>query len=112
MAEIVLERVSKAFSSGGAAVRDVSLTIADGEFFILVGPSGCGKSTLLSLIVGLEEPSAGTIRVGGRDMNGVDPKDRNMAMVFQSYALYPHLSVAENVAFPLRLARRPADEID
>ncbi len=112
MAEILLDRVSKRFPAGGAAVVDASFTIADGEFFILVGPSGCGKSTLLSLIVGLEEPTEGEIRIDGRSMNGVDPKDRNMAMVFQSYALYPHLSVRENVAFPLRIAKRPAEEID
>ena len=111
MAEIVLDRVSKRFAAGADAVRDVSLTIADGEFFILVGPSGCGKSTLLQLIVGLEEPSEGEVRVDGRVVNGVDPKDRNMAMVFQTYALYPHLTVFENLAFPLRLARRPEDEI-
>ena len=112
MAEIVLDRVSKRFPAGGAAVVDASFTIADGEFFILVGPSGCGKSTLLSLIVGLEEPTEGEIRIDGRSVNGVDPKDRNMAMVFQSYALYPHLSVRENVAFPLRIAKRPAEEIE
>ena len=112
MAEIVLDRVTKRFASGGTAVAEASFTIGDGEFFILVGPSGCGKSTLLNLIVGLEEPTSGEIRVGGRVVNGVDPKDRNMAMVFQSYALYPHLSVRENIAFPLRLARRSEQDIE
>ena len=111
MAEITLDKVSKHFPAGTAAVKDVSLTIADGEFFILVGPSGCGKSTLLNMIVGLEDVSAGEIRVDGRRVNEVDPKDRNMAMVFQSYAIYPHMTVRENMAFPLKLARLPRDEI-
>jgi multiple sugar transport system ATP-binding protein len=93
------------------AVQGVSCTIRDGEFFILVGPSGCGKSTLLNLVVGLETPTEGEIRIDGRRANEVDAKDRNMAMVFQSYALYPHLTVRENLAFPLRVARMPADEI-
>jgi multiple sugar transport system ATP-binding protein len=112
VARIVLEGVTKCFADGAAAVRDVSLEVEDGEFFVLVGPSGCGKSTLLHLIVGLEEPSEGRISADGRALDGVDPKDRNMALVFQSYALYPHLSVRENLAFPLRLARKPRAEID
>jgi multiple sugar transport system ATP-binding protein len=112
MAEIVLDQVSKCFSDGTAAVKDVSLTIADGEFFVLVGPSGCGKSTLLNMIVGLEDVSQGEIRVDGQRVNDVDPRDRNMAMVFQSYALYPHMTVRENMAFPLKLARLPRDEIN
>lgn len=111
MAEIVLEQVSKQFADGTAAVRDATFTVQDGERFILVGPSGCGKSTLLNLIVGLEEPSGGEIRVDGRSMRSVDPKDRDMAMVFQSYALYPHMTVGENLAFPLKLARLPKAEI-
>ena len=111
MAAISLHRVSKRFADGTAAVKDVSLSIADGEFFILVGPSGCGKSTLLNMIVGLEDVSDGEIRVAGQRVNETDPKDRNMAMVFQSYAIYPHMTVRENIAFPLRLARLPADEI-
>ena len=110
MAEIQLEGVSKRFPDGTDAVREVDLSIADGEFFILVGPSGCGKSTILNMIVGLEEPTEGVIRVGGRDVLGLDPKDRNMAMVFQSYAIYPHMTVRENMAFPLRLARVDPDE--
>jgi multiple sugar transport system ATP-binding protein len=111
MAEIELRGVSKRFH-GGEAVKQVSFTIRDGEFFILVGPSGCGKSTLLNMIVGLEEITDGEIFLDGARINDVDPKDRNMAMVFQSYALYPHLTVRENMAFPLKLARRPKPEID
>ncbi|MFY9974004.1 MAG: ABC transporter ATP-binding protein [Chromatiaceae bacterium] len=111
MAEIRLEHVTKQFADGTHAVRDASFTVHDGERFILVGPSGCGKSTLLNLIVGLEEPTSGEIRVDGRSMQGVDPKDRDMAMVFQSYALYPHMTVGENLAFPLRLAGLPRPEI-
>jgi multiple sugar transport system ATP-binding protein len=112
MSQIILDHVSKRYGDGTEAVLDVSLTVADGEFFVLVGPSGCGKSTLLSMIAGLEEITSGEIRVDGRVVNDVDPKDRNMAMVFQSYAVYPHMTVGENLAFPLRLARRPAAEIE
>ncbi len=111
MAGITLERVSKRFADGTVAVRDVSLEIHPGELFVLVGPSGCGKSTLLNLIVGLDAVSAGDIHVDGRIINDLDPKDRNMAMVFQSYALYPHMTVRENLAFPLKLAKRPRAEI-
>ena len=111
MAELVLERVSKRFADGTWAVREASFTVHDGEYFILVGPSGCGKSTLLNLIVGLDEPTGGEIRLDGRPLRGVDPKDRDMAMVFQSYALYPHLTVAQNLAFPLTLAGLPKAEI-
>ena len=111
MAEITLDQVSKRFADGTTAVNSVSLSIADGEFFILVGPSGCGKSTLLNMIVGLEDVTEGDIRVDGQRVNEVDPKDRNMAMVFQSYAIYPHMTVRENMAFPLRLAGLPRDEI-
>jgi multiple sugar transport system ATP-binding protein len=102
--EIVLDKIGKRFGDGTVAVRGADLAIHDGEFFILVGPSGCGKSTLLQMIVGLEAPTSGEIRVDGKRVNEVDPKDRNMAMVFQSYALYPHMSVRENLAFPLRVA--------
>jgi len=111
MAAIELCNVTRRYP-GAIAVRDVSFTIHDGEFFILVGPSGCGKSTLLNMIVGLESVSAGEIRVDGQVVNDLDPRERNMAMVFQSYALYPHMSVRENLAFPLRLARLPPQEID
>ncbi|MGY6277162.1 ABC transporter ATP-binding protein [Methylomonas sp. MgM2] len=112
MAEIALEHVSKQFPDGTITLKDASFTIHDGEFFILVGPSGCGKSTLLNMIVGLETVSSGEIRVDGKLVNGLDPKDRNMAMVFQSYAIYPHMSVRENIAFPLRIAKLTKAEID
>jgi multiple sugar transport system ATP-binding protein len=111
MAEIVLEGIVKRYADGTEAVADTDLTIRDGELFILVGPSGCGKSTLLKLIVGLERPTRGRVQVGGKDVTGLDPKDRNMAMVFQSYAIYPHMSVRENMAFPLKLAKLSDDEI-
>ncbi|MGD8309001.1 MAG: sn-glycerol-3-phosphate ABC transporter ATP-binding protein UgpC, partial [Chromatiales bacterium] len=111
MAEIELKGVCKRFS-GTTAVKAASFTIGDGEFFILVGPSGCGKSTLLNMIVGLEDVTEGEVRVNGVVVNDLDPKDRNMAMVFQSYAIYPHMTVRENMAFPLKLARTPAAEID
>jgi multiple sugar transport system ATP-binding protein len=104
MAKIELEDVSKTFDDGTVAVDDVSFTINDGEFFILLGPSGCGKSTILNMIIGLESVSQGIIRVDGEIVNDLDPKDRNMAMVFQSYALYPHMSVRQNMAFPLKIA--------
>jgi multiple sugar transport system ATP-binding protein len=112
MAEIVLEQVSKRFPDGTEALQPTDLRIRDGELFVLVGPSGCGKSTLLKLIVGLERPTAGAVRVDGQNITALDPKDRNMAMVFQSYALYPHMSVRDNLAFPLKLAKLGRDEID
>jgi multiple sugar transport system ATP-binding protein len=112
MAEIALEGIGKRFPDGTEAVRPTDLTIRDGELFILVGPSGCGKSTLLRMIVGLEQPTAGEIRIGGELVTDREPKDRNMAMVFQSYALYPHMSVRENMAFPLKLARMAKAEVE
>jgi multiple sugar transport system ATP-binding protein len=112
MAEIVLDRVSKAYAGGTAAVRDLSLTVADGELLVLVGPSGCGKTTTLRLIAGLEEADAGEIRIGGRTVNGVHPGDRDIAMVFQNYALYPHMTVYRNMAFALRMRRVARDRID
>ncbi|MGI8754647.1 MAG: ABC transporter ATP-binding protein [Acidimicrobiales bacterium] len=111
MAEIVLEKVTKTFPDGTTAVDEADFTISDGEFFILVGPSGCGKSTLLNMIVGLEDISSGRVLVAGDVVNDVDPKDRNMAMVFQSYAIYPHLTVRENMAFPLRIKKMDGDEV-
>jgi multiple sugar transport system ATP-binding protein len=111
MATVALSGVSKRF--GDTPVLDsVSLEIEDGEAVVFVGPSGCGKSTLLRLIAGLDDPSGGEIRIGGRDVTEVGPAERGVAMVFQSYALYPHLSVYENLAFALRLAKRPQAEID
>lgn len=111
MAEIKLDNISKQFPDGTEAVKDISLTIGDGEFFILLGPSGCGKSTLLNMIVGLESVTTGEVRVDGRLINDLDPRERNMAMVFQSYAIYPHMSVQENLAFPLKLAGMARQEI-
>ena len=111
MAEIELRGVGRRYGDV-AAVDDVSFTIEDGEFFVLVGPSGCGKSTLLNMIVGLERVSSGEILLDGAPVNHLDPRERNMAMVFQSYAIYPHMTVRENMAFPLKLARLPVDEIE
>ncbi|MFD4196098.1 MULTISPECIES: ABC transporter ATP-binding protein [Amycolatopsis] len=105
MAEIVLDKVSKRYPDGALAVSEVDLQVADGEFIILVGPSGCGKSTTLNMVAGLEDISSGELRIDGERMNEKAPKDRDIAMVFQSYALYPHMSVRENMAFPLRLAK-------
>jgi len=111
MAEIVLDRVTKSYPNGATAVKDLSITIADGEFIILVGPSGCGKSTTLNMIAGLEEISSGELRIGGDRVNEKAPKDRDIAMVFQSYALYPHMTVRQNIAFPLTLAKVNKTEI-
>jgi len=111
MAEIVLDHVNKSYADGAAAVKDLSITIADGEFLILVGPSGCGKTTTLNMIAGLEDISSGELRIGGERMNEKAPKDRDIAMVFQSYALYPHMTVRQNIAFPLTLAKMEKSEI-
>jgi multiple sugar transport system ATP-binding protein len=111
MAEIVLDRVTKSYPNGATAVKDLSFTIADGEFIILVGPSGCGKSTTLNMIAGLEDISSGELRIGGERVNDKAPKDRDIAMVFQSYALYPHMTVRQNIAFPLTLAKVKKAEI-
>jgi len=111
MAAITVEHVEKRYDDGYPAVNDVSLEIGDGEFVILVGPSGCGKSTLLRMIVGLEDVTSGEIRIGGKRVNEMAPRDRNLAMVFQNYALYPHLTVFENIAFPLRLRKLTAGEV-
>lgn len=111
MAEIVLDQISKSYADGAPAVRNLSLTIADGEFVILVGPSGCGKSTTLNMIAGLEEISSGELRIGGERVNEKAPKDRDIAMVFQSYALYPHMTVRQNIAFPLTLAKMKKPQI-
>jgi multiple sugar transport system ATP-binding protein len=105
MAEIVLDKVTKRYPDGALAVSEVDLQVAEGEFIILVGPSGCGKSTTLNMVAGLEDITSGELRIDGARMNERAPKDRDIAMVFQSYALYPHMSVRENMAFPLRLAK-------
>ncbi len=112
MAQVTLENVHKVYPGGRAAVKAVSLAVADGEFLVLVGPSGCGKSTILRMIAGLEAVTEGVVRIGGRVVNDVAPKDRDIAMVFQSYALYPHMSVYDNVAFGLRLRGVKRAELD
>ena len=111
MAEITLEHVTKAFAGGVVAVDDVNLTIEDGEFMVLVGPSGCDKSTLLRMIAGLEEISDGTISIGDRDVTELPPPDRDIAMVFQNYALYPHMNVRENLGFGLSVRHTPKAEM-
>ncbi len=112
MAEIVLDQVSKTYADGSAAVQDVSLNIADGEFIILVGPSGCGKSTTLNMIAGLEDISSGELPIAGERVNEKAPKDRDIAMVFQSYALYPHMTVRQNIAFPLTLTKMSKADVN
>jgi multiple sugar transport system ATP-binding protein len=113
MAEVVLQSISKSFS-GHQALDDVSMTVADGSFVVLLGPTGAGKTTTLRIISGLEEPESGDVRIGGRSMRGLSPAERNVATVFQQYSLYPHLTVRENLAFPLRspLLKTPAAEIE
>ena len=112
MAQVVLENVTKVYPGNIKAVDNVSLDIRDQEFVVLVGPSGCGKSTTLRMVAGLEEISGGTIRIGDKVVNDVPPKDRDIAMVFQNYALYPHMTVYKNMAFGLKLRRVPRAEID
>jgi multiple sugar transport system ATP-binding protein len=111
MAQIVLDEVDKVYPGGVKAVDGLSLEIADGEFMVLVGPSGCGKSTALRSIAGLDEITSGTISIGGRVVNDLPPKDRDIAMVFQNYALYPHMTVEQNLAFGLQQRKTPKDEI-
>src|SRR3954467_13975755 len=111
VAEIVLDNVSKVFSGGVVAVDGVSLTIGSGEFLVLVGPSGCGKSTLLRMIAGLEEVTSGTISIGERDVTDLPPRARDIAMVFQSYALYPHMTVRQNLGYGLKVRKTPKREI-
>ncbi|HEY4235941.1 MAG TPA: ATP-binding cassette domain-containing protein, partial [Gaiellaceae bacterium] len=112
MAEVVLDEVTKVYADGTKAVDSLAIDIADGEFVVLVGPSGCGKTTALRMVAGLEEISGGVIRIGDRVVNHVPSRDRDIAMVFQSYALYPHLSVYENIAFGLRVKKMPKAEIE
>jgi multiple sugar transport system ATP-binding protein len=112
MAEIVLDQITKRYPDGALAVDKVSMDIADGEFIILVGPSGCGKSTTLNMIAGLEDITEGELRIGGKVVNDEAPKDRDIAMVFQSYALYPHMTVRENMGFALKLAKTPQNIIN
>ncbi len=111
MAQIVLDQVDKVYPGGVKGVDGLNLTVADGEFMVLVGPSGCGKSTALRSIAGLEDITSGTISIGGRVVNDLPPKDRDIAMVFQNYALYPHMTVEQNLAFGLQQRKTPKDEI-
>ncbi|MDB9311484.1 ABC transporter ATP-binding protein [Spirulina sp. CS-785/01] len=111
MTTLQLENLRKQFAPDVIPVKDISLSVEDGEFLTLLGPSGCGKSTLLRLIAGLEQPTAGAVKIGGNVLNDIAPGDRNMAMVFQSYALYPHMNVSENISTSLRLKNVPQEEI-
>src|SRR6188508_571309 len=112
MAGVVLKHLEKKYPNGFHAVKDLNLEIADGEFTVLVGPSGCGKSTTLRMVAGLEEVSGGEIWIGDRKVNDVAPGDRDIAMVFQNYALYPHMSVYQNMAFGLKMRRTPRAAIE
>jgi len=111
MAPITLEKVTKVYPNGFEAVHELNLDVADGEFMVLVGPSGCGKTTALRMVAGLEEITEGKVTIGGRVVNDISPKDRDIAMVFQNYALYPHMSVAENIGFALKLRKLPKSQI-
>ena len=112
MATVSLDGVEKIYDNGYHAIHDLSLDIQDKEFLVLVGPSGCGKSTALRMVAGLESISGGELRIGDRVVNDVEPKDRDIAMVFQNYALYPHMTVYDNIGFALKLAKVPKEEID
>src|SRR6266540_1645287 len=112
MADVIFDKVEKVYENGFKAVHELSLEIHDGEFVVLVGPSGCGKTTALRMVAGLEEISDGTVSIGGRVVNDLTPKERDIAMVFQNYALYPHLSVADNIGFGLRLRKTPKDIVN
>ena len=111
MAAISLEHVAKTYPNGVEAIPDLSLEIGDGEFMVLVGPSGCGKTTALRMVAGLERITKGTVKIGGRVVNDVSPKNRDIAMVFQNYALYPHMTVEDNIGFSLKLRKLPRNEI-
>ena len=111
MATVSLDKVSKTYPNGAPAVQDLDLEVAEGELMVMVGPSGSGKTTALRMVAGLEDITSGTLRLGGQVVNDLSPKDRNVAMVFQSYALYPHMTVAENIGFALRLRKMPKDQV-
>jgi multiple sugar transport system ATP-binding protein len=112
MATVSLEKINKVYENGFHAVKDLSVDIAEGEFMVLVGPSGCGKSTALRMIAGLEDITSGILRIGGKEANDETPKERDIAMVFQNYALYPHMTVAENIGFALKLRKLPKDQLN
>src|SRR5208282_453238 len=111
MATVSMEKINKVYENGFHAVKDMSLDIADGEFMVLVGPSGCGKTTALRMVAGLEDITSGILRIGGKEANDESPKERDIAMVFQNYALYPHMTVAENIGFALKLRHLPKDQL-
>src|SRR6202045_4390814 len=112
MAAVGLEQINKVYANGFHAVRDLDLDVRDGEFMVLVGPSGCGKTTALRMVAGLEDLASGPLAIGGKPVNDVTPKDRDIAMVFQNYALYPHMTVAENMEFGLKLRKYSRAEIE
>ena len=112
MATVSLEGINKVYENGFHAVKDLSVDIADGEFMVLVGPSGCGKTTALRMVAGLEDITSGTLRIGGKEANDETPKERDIAMVFQNYALYPHMSVRDNIGFALKLRKTPKPELN
>jgi multiple sugar transport system ATP-binding protein len=112
MARVELDKINKIYENGFHAVKDLSIDVADGEFLVLVGPSGCGKSTALRMVAGLEDISTGDLRIGDRRVNDIDPQGRDIAMVFQSYALYPHMSVRDNIAYGLKLRKMPKDQMN
>ncbi len=112
MATVVMNQVTKVYPNGFEAVHQLNLDVAEGEFMVLVGPSGCGKTTALRMVAGLEDITAGTLEIGGKVVNDKSPKERDIAMVFQNYALYPHMTVAQNIGFALKVAKRPKAEID
>ena len=111
MCPVTLEKLTKVYPNGYEAVHEFDLEVADGEFMVLVGPSGCGKTTAMRMVAGLEQISSGTLRIGDRIMNDVSPRDRDIAMVFQNYALYPHMTVGENIGFALKMKHTPKQEI-
>src|SRR6202034_3322185 len=112
MAMVTLEKLTKVYPNGTTAVSDLDLEVADGEFMVLVGPSGCGKTTALRMVAGLEDITSGVLRIGGKEANDETPKERDIAMVFQNYALYPHMTVAENIGFALKLRKLPKDQLN
>src|SRR5438067_1209211 len=107
-----MDKINKVYENGFHAVKDMTLDIADGEFMVLVGPSGCGKTTALRMVAGLEDITSGILRIGGKEANDETPKERDIAMVFQNYALYPHMTVAQNIGFALKLRKLPKDQLD
>jgi multiple sugar transport system ATP-binding protein len=112
VSDVSMDKVNKVYENGFHAVKDMSLDIADGEFMVLVGPSGCGKTTALRMVAGLEDITSGILRIGGKEVNDETPKERDIAMVFQNYALYPHMTVAQNIGFALKLRKLPKNELD